>query len=102
MSITATAQKSVLDEIVAHIRSQGGSVSSWYAGITENIEDRLFGAHRVPRKNHWFIYRDAGSEAQARSIEKALLDWGCDGGPGGGDRDATIVYAYLKTPSTNP
>jgi len=31
-----------------------------------------------------------------------FLDKGMDGGPGGGDEDSKIVYAYKKTSLTNP
>ena len=94
--------QTIVDEIGSHVQKQGGTVSSWYAGITEDIESRLFGAHRVPRKDHWFIHREAISSAAARAAEKTLLEWGCDGGSGGGDDDAVYVYAYLKTSVTDP
>lgn len=90
------------DEIVAHIQQQGAEFSRWYSGITEDIKDRLHGAHKVPEKNHWFIHRKCVNEEAARAVEKALLDNGCDGGDGGGDDDAVHVYAYLKTSITNP
>ena len=94
--------QTIVNEIGAHIQKQGGAHSNWYAGITEDISDRLFGAHQVPRKDHWYAYRRATTASAARSAEKALLDWGCDGGTGGGDDDAIFVYAYLKTAKTNP
>ena len=96
-----TAQE-VYDEIVAHIKKQGGPFSSWYCGITENIKNRLFGDHNVPEKDHWFIHRPCTSNESARNVEKALLELGCDGGTGGGDANAVHVYAYLKTSITEP
>ena len=90
------------NEILVHIQKQGGTFSSWYCGITENIQNRLFGDHNVPQKDHWFIHKQCENTANARSVEKAFLDKGCDGGPGGGDSDAVFVYAYLKTSVTNP
>lgn len=90
------------DEILAHIQKQGGAFPDWYSGITENIKDRLHGAHKVPEKDHWFIHRKCVNEEAARAVEKALLDKGCDGGGGGGDEDAVHVYAYLKTSITKP
>ena len=96
-----TAQEAY-DEMLAHIQKQGGSFSSWYCGITENIENRLFRDHNVPKKDHWFIHRRCINNDAARNAEKALLDKGCDGGAGGGDEDADYVYAYLKTSVTEP
>lgn len=96
-----TSQKAY-NEILAHIQKQGGSFSSWYCGITENIKDRLFGDHNVPEKGHWYAYRQCINSYAARSVENTLLDHGCDGGSGGGDADADYVYAYLKTSVTDP
>jgi len=98
-SISKTAQEAY-NEILAHIQQQGGSFSSWYCGITENIQDRLFGDHKVPKKDHWFIHRHCVSSAAARKVEETLLNKGCDGGTGGGDTDTDHVYAYLKTSVT--
>ena len=96
-----TAQEAY-NEIFAHIQKQGGSFSKWYCGITENIQNRLFGDHKVPKKDHWYVYRQCVNNNAARSVEKTLLDKGCDGGTGGGDDDADYVYAYLKTSLTEP
>lgn len=96
-----TAQEAY-DEILAHIRQQGGPFSSWYCGIASDIEDRLFGDHKVPKKDHWFAYRQCVSNKAARNVEKAFLDLDCDGGAGGGDTSAVYVYAYLKTSITEP
>lgn len=92
----------IVNEFNDHIKKQGGQPFHWYVGITEDVEERLFGGHRIPRKNHWFIYREADSAREARAVEKAFLDVGFDGGGGGGDNDARFVYAYLKTSITEP
>ena len=94
--------QTIVNEIGAHIQKQGGALSTWYAGITGDVNERLFGTHGVPRKGHWYAYRRAVSANAARSAEKALLDWGCDGGTGGGDNGTIYVYAYLKASVTNP
>lgn len=94
--------QTIVNEIAAHIQKQGGALPSWYVGITENIEQRVFGDHSVPKENHWRAHRKALSSDVARAAEKSLLGWGCDGGGGGGDSDAVFVYAYLKTAITNP
>lgn len=90
------------DVILVHIKKQGRPFSSWYCGITENIQNRLFGDHKVPKKNHWYAYKQCINSNAARSVEKAFIDQGCDGGTGGGDEDADYVYAYLKTSVTEP
>ncbi len=94
--------QTIYNEIVAHINKQGGPRSSWYVGITQDVDQRLFGTHKVPREGHWYIYREANTAQAARNIEKALLEWGCDGGTGGGDSNAEFVYAYLMTAVTDP
>ena len=98
-SIDASA---IRDQILAHIQQQGGSPSAWYIGIASDIDQRLHGDHAVPRKGHWFIWRLAHTSDDARAIENVFLEWGCDGGPGGGDDSTRYVYAYLKSPVTDP
>jgi len=94
-----TAQE-IYNEITAHINKSPHSTSSWYAGITQDIEQRLFGAHNVSKDNSWWIHQKARTSTDARSVEEALLNWGCDGGSGGGDNDAVYVYAYHKAANT--
>lgn len=90
----------IINEITAHINKSTYPAAHWYAGITENIEQRLFGYHAVPKQNSWYIYLPANNSSQARYIEKYLLNWGCDGGDGGGDQNAVFIYAYYKAPGT--
>ena len=92
----------VYDEIVAHIKKQGGIYSNWYCGITSDWEDRLFNDHQVPRKDYWYIARQCYNDNDARIVESALLRFGCDGGAGGGDQTTVYVYAYLKGTMTTP
>ena len=75
----------VYDEILAHIKKQGGAYSQWYCGIASDWEDRLFNDHNVPKKDHWYIARQCYDDSDARAVEKDLLELGCDGAPGGGD-----------------
>lgn len=46
------------------------------------------------------VFRMSQEADGTRATEKVFLDWGCDGGSGGGDDDAVFVYAYLKTSVT--
>ncbi|WP_300463167.1 hypothetical protein [Desulfobacula sp.] len=89
-------------DILYHIQKQGGAYSSWYCGTTENIKNRVYGDHKVPEEGHWRIYRQCTTSTAAKNVEKALLDHGCDGEPGGGDDNAVFVYAYLKALFTDP
>ena len=92
----------VASEVVAHIRQCGGGFAGWYCGIATNPRVRLFNDHNVSQATGPWIYRDAGSEASARVIERYLLSLGCRGGGGGGDSSSKYVYAYKITPYTNP
>lgn len=98
----AKEKSQVYDEIIAHINKQGGQYSSWYCGIASDWENRLFVEHKVPRENHWYIARQCYDDDDARTVEAGLVKFGCDGGPGGGDKTSVYVYAYLKGTMTNP
>jgi len=100
--MTPQSAQSAYNEIVEHIKDQGGSCSVWYAGIASDWQDRLFNGHQVPRQGHWYIVRQCYNNADARNAEDALLKLGCDGGVGGGDQSTIYVYAYLKGIQTNP
>ncbi len=90
------------DEVVYHMSEKGEPYSAWYCGIASDWEGRLFNKHKVPRDAPWYIVGQCYSTADARSIERYLLELGCDGGGGGDDRPAVYVYAYLKTRETEP
>lgn len=92
----------IVQEIKAYIQNTGGAYSGWYAGITSDVEQRLFGDHGVDKKNDSWIYRTGDSSDAARNAENSLLNLGCDGDSGGGDSGARIVYAYKKNSHTNP
>jgi hypothetical protein len=94
-----TAQQ-VYYEILAHMKKQGGPYRSWYIGITSDVEKRLFIEHKVNKDGDWWIFRACQDNSKARSVEEALLQLGCDGGPGGGDRTSTHLYANLITSTT--
>ena len=72
-----------------------------YVGITSEVESCLFKDHKVPENGRW-IYRKTPSHHVACEIETLFRDAGMNGGAGGGDETSTIVYAYRKTPDTNP
>ncbi|MEI9914050.1 MAG: hypothetical protein WDN66_03645 [Candidatus Saccharibacteria bacterium] len=82
------------DDIIRYIGVD--KFSSWYVGVTSNIEQRLFMAHNVHRTNHRWIHGQAINSGHARSVESALMQLGLDGGSGGGDHTAVHVYAFRK------
>jgi hypothetical protein len=92
----------IIKEIEDYVSKCGRNFSSWYVGIAENPEDRLFNEHNVSEKNGNWIYQPTSSSATARNIEQHFLGLGMDGGSGGGDYLSKAVYCYKKTYLTNP
>ena len=90
----------IIKEIAAHVRSRGGSYSSWYVGVASKPRERLFRDHNVSEKNGLWIFRTCASSAEARAIERNFLGKGMQGGGGGGDHSTTVVTAYKITSST--
>ncbi len=88
-----------INKILAKIGAEGNR--SWYVGITDNPERRLFGEHNVDKSlsSCWF-YENVFSEMEARGIEKHLINvYQFKGGTGGGFCP-TYVYAYRITATT--
>ena len=95
------AKEQIINEFEEHHKKEGSPWSDWYVGITADINDRLFGFHKVPRENHWRIHKEAYSDAVAREIESYFLEErGAKGGPGGGGEDSRFVYDYKITKDT--
>ncbi|NQT81050.1 MAG: hypothetical protein HQ555_11755 [Candidatus Aminicenantes bacterium] len=96
-------RQEIIDDIKEHIDKSRFPYSSWYVGISKDARDRLFNGHKVNEKDAWWIYRQASSTQTAREIEDYFVNTlGTDGGPGGGDEDADMVYAYKKESYTEP
>lgn len=97
------SKEEIIVDIKAHIKKSGCSYSSWYVGISKDARDRLLSGHKVKEKNAWRIHMQASSTQIAREIEDYFVNTlGTDGGPGGGDEDADMVYAYKKESYTDP
>ena len=94
--------RDVYEEILAHINKQGSSYPDWYCGIASNWVSRLLEDHQVPKEGHPYIASQCYTSDDARNVENALLELGCDGAPGGGDKTSVYVYVYLKGTMTNP
>lgn len=92
----------LIKDIDAHLqKSRKQYYSDFYLGITDNIQERVFGYHKVPQMGHWYITRGADTEQIARDVEKHYLDLGMDDGTGGGTGgDTRIVYCYEIGPNT--
>lgn len=86
--------ETIIAKIEKHMDKVGGKRSEWYVGITSDIEERLFGFHRVQRKGGRWIHCKAANDADAREAEAAFHEAGCQGAGGGGDHTAVHVYAY--------
>ncbi len=86
----------IADDIYNHLAGET-NFSSYYVGITNDIERRLFNEHNVPKSNHWRIHREAVNDKHARAVEKHFIDRGMRGGSGGGDNGSIWVYCYKIT-----
>ena len=85
----------IIDAINAHLqKSFKNKWNDFYVGITDNIDERLHGFHKVPKEGHWYRWCKADSEQIARDVEKYFLEKGMDGDTGGGDSDTVFVYCY--------
>jgi len=94
--------RDVYEEILAHINKLGGSYPDWYCDIASNWVNRLLIEHKVPKEGHPYIARQCYTSDDARAVQSALIELGCDGAPGGGDKTSVYVYAYLKGTMTKP
>jgi hypothetical protein len=98
--IMVKTKQEIIDEIMSYILENDPNDEDWYVGITKDIEERLFTFHNVNKDSGAWIWRRASSSDIAREIESYFLELGADGGPGGGDDDTDIVYAYKITDDT--
>ena len=93
----------LIDIIIFHVDNArvpvGTKRSHWYVGITDNPQERGSG-HKVKVSNNGFFWH-AGSESNARRVEKHILSLGFDGGSGGG-KVPVYVYVFRKTYDTEP
>ncbi len=99
----ASSKEEIIKNFKEHIKKSDSPYSSWYVGISKDARDRLFIDHKVKEKNAWWILDQASSTQIAREIEDYFVNTlGTSGGPGGGDEDADMVYAYKKKSYTDP
>ena len=92
----------IVMEILEFIQLEGGHHRTWYVGITDNVQGKLFDEHQVHYQNDAWIYRMAASELEAQRVEEYFLEYGLDGRKGSGRPDSRAVYAYRKSMDTRP
>jgi hypothetical protein len=91
----------IVSDIVTYIANSGTNRSDWYVGIATDPSDRLFIGHAVLKDSDLWIFRHAGTDTAARTIEAHFINkLGTKGGPGGGDYTSVYVYAYKITSHT--
>jgi hypothetical protein len=96
-------KEEIIEKISEHIKTRGGVPHDWYVGISQNPERRLPVNHKVDMGKDKWIYIPTNSDQEAREIEDYFVKRiGTDGGPGGGDDGAKMVYAYKKARHTEP
>lgn len=99
----ASSKQEIITDIRNHILNDGGGYPAWYVGVSKDARARLFNDHGVREQGDRWIYRTANSAQIAREIEDYFINTlGTDGGPGGGDYTANMVYAYKKALHTRP
>ncbi len=99
----AYSKEQIIADVKDYIQKKGDEYRAWYCGISNDPRSRLFSDHNVTEEGGRWIFRKASSDEVAREVESHFVNvCGTDGGRGGGDYTSTCVYAYKKTPSTNP
>jgi hypothetical protein len=99
----ANTKQQIANNIAAYMQKSGGAPRAWYVGISKDARARLFNDHNVTQNGGAWIYDQAFSAQDAREVEAYFVNTvGTDGGTGGGDYTADMVYAYKKTAQTNP
>jgi hypothetical protein len=99
----AKNKEEIMREIKNYMENEEGEYSDWYVGISQDAQNRLFNEHQISEEEDLWIIEEAYSVDDARFIEHYFVEMlDTDGGPGGGDEDAVMVYAYKKTYNSNP
>lgn len=97
MTTNLLTKQDAYDEIKNFIikNTSGMNYRSWYVGIADNPQRRLFTEHNVKKEVGPWIHRKCYSDTSAREVEQALIkNLKTQGGPGGEDDSTVFVYAY--------
>ena len=88
------------DQILKYMHESGVALTNWYIGIAKFPKTRLFYDHNVKESGFW-IYQDAGTNENARTIGKMIMEkHNTQGNIDGGDEFTSFVYAYAITQKT--
>ena len=99
----ADTKDKIVSDIQNYMSKFGGRWCDWYVGISKDARNRLFVEHKVDEQGGAWVYCQAVSSPVARDAESFFVNTqGTDGGTGGGDETADMVYAYKKTGTSNP
>ena len=98
----AKSSEVVVMEMLEFIQREGGHPKTWYVGITDDPQGRLFDEHQVHYQNYAWIYRTVASELDAQRVQEYFLEFGLDGRKGALRSGSCKPYAYRKGVSTKP
>ncbi len=97
----AKSSEVIVMELLEFIQLEGGHPRTWYVGVTDDAQRRLFDEHQVHYQNDAWMYRTASSETEAGRVEEYFQEYGLDGGKRG-RHPGSIVYVYRKSINTEP
>lgn len=88
-----------IGKIAGFMKRYGGLRADWYVGVTNDIRRRA-----LEHELSGLVFQEDLFDADiARAVERHFVEQQhTDGAPGGGDEGSTIVYAFKKTPDTDP
>ncbi|MDD4820418.1 MAG: hypothetical protein PHD21_06255 [Flavobacteriales bacterium] len=101
-------QQQVLNEINSFVKSNGGSLSNFYVGVTDNpmtiLREHGVKLHKegdsIISENTVAGAWPLAYEAEARELKAFLIGQGMTGRMGGARAVSTNVYCYKITPET--
>jgi hypothetical protein len=95
--------KTIVGRIRRHIKRRGGVYSAWVVGISSEPKARMFMKHGVRKAGDAWILVRAETHEVARRVRLYLTKkLSLVRGSGLKDPKADFVYAYRKSPNTNP
>jgi len=88
-------KEQIVNDIKAHIQSNGGEYNNWHVGVCSNIHYQTLVEAKA---RHQFIARQAYSAYVAAEVQDYFVTTiGTDGGTCAEGTNADIIYAYKKS-----